>query len=81
MDALEGFDASKLSQYGCLFRAFNMHTAFFIKPDDLLEFDIRLLVPDTKRWQSMKSPPRDGSIFGMHGVLLGYDYSALAAGY
>ena len=47
VEALEGFDASKLSQYGHLYRAFDMHTASFIKPDGLLEFDIRILVLDT----------------------------------
>ena len=76
VQALESFDTSKLSQYSHLYRAFDMHTASFIKPDDLLEFEIRILVPYSKRWKSMKTPPRNGSIIGVHGVLLGYDSSA-----
>ena len=44
--------------------------------DGLLEFDIPILVPDTERWQSVKSPPKNGSIIGVHGVLLGYDSNA-----
>ena len=66
---------SKLSQYDHLYRAFDVHTTSFIKPDDLLGFGICILVPDTKRWQSTKSPPRNGSINGVHGVL-GYDSNA-----
>ena len=76
VQALENFDMSKLSQYSHLYRAFGMHTASFIKPEGLLEFEIRILVPDSKRWESMKTPPRNGSIIGVHGVLLGYDSSA-----
>ena len=53
-----------------------MHTASFIKPDGLLEFETRILVPDSTRWESMKTSPRIGSIIGVHGVLLGYDSSA-----
>ena len=76
VDVLEGFDASKLSQYGHLYRAFDMHAAAFIKPDGQLEFDIRILVPDTKRCQPLKSPLRNGSIISAHGFLLGYDSNA-----
>ena len=60
-DAPEGFDTSRLPQYGHLYREFGVHTAASTKPDGLLEFDIRILVPDTKQWQSMKSPPRNDS--------------------
>lgn len=58
VDALDGFDASRLSQYGHLYRSLDMHTASFIKSDSLLESNIYILVPDTKFKKSSPLAPQ-----------------------
>jgi len=52
----------------------DLYTASYVgKSDGLLEFDIRVLVPNGKRWEHMTTLSREKSLIGVHGALLGYE--------